>query len=219
MTIAQAVDQLIAQYPFLEESLSEGLINVSALARRLKPDIESILKKEVQEGAIIMAINRRPPGSALKISREIKAFMSKLGDIIVRSDLSDYTFENSPSLSSCHRRLMEERSTEQQVLYTVSQGVYETTVVVSNILDPLVKDFFSREKILARKSDLSSITIRLPENNTELSGIYYFLLKNLAWAGINVCEVISTSNEITFVVSEHDVHKAFTILMDLKRKG
>jgi len=60
--------------------------------------------------------------------------------------------------------------------------------------------------------------ISLPKNNTEVSGVYYFLLKNLAWAGINVCEIISTSNEISIIVYEQDVPRAFPILMNLKRK-
>jgi hypothetical protein len=71
---------------------------------------------------------------------------------------------------------------------------------------------------LAQKGGLSSVTIRLPKNNTEVSGVYYFLLKNLAWAGINVCEIISTSNEVSIIVSEQDVPRAFPILMNLKSK-
>lgn len=43
-------------------------------------------------------------------------------------------------------------------------------------------------------------------------------LQASAWAGINVCEIISTSNEISIVVSEEDVHRAFAILMGLKKK-
>ena len=86
-------------------------------------------------------------------------------------------------------------------------------------LDSLISSIFKDEKLLARKTGLGSITIRLPERNTEVSGIYYFLLKKLAWAGINVCEVISTSNEITLVVSEHEMHLAFQIMLNLKSRS
>jgi hypothetical protein len=216
MTIAEATDELIGKSPFLEEALSEGLINISSLARKIKPDIESLLNKPVQEGAIVMAINRRPVQQSVRISKQIKAFMRNLGDVIVRSNLSDYTFENSSSLISCHQKLMQEAAGEKDILFTVSQGVYETTLVVSHSLDERIRTIFEKEKMISRKKSLSSVTLRLPESNTEISGIYYFLLKNLAWGGINICEVISTSNEVTFVVNEQDVHKAFSIFMEMK---
>lgn len=216
MSIAQAVDELISASPFLEEALADELINVSSLARKLQPDIEKKLHKKVQPGAIVMAINRRPSGLSFRISKEIREFMRKLGDVIVRSDLRDYTFENSAGLIACNRKLMDEIADEKEIFCTISQGVFETTLVVSNLLKSRIKEIYRKEKLIAQKTRLSSITIRLPESNTEVSGIYYFLLKNLAWSGINVCEVISTSNEVTFVVEEKDVHNAFSRLMGMK---
>lgn len=217
MSIAQAVDKLISQSPFLEEALTDDLINVSSLARKIKPDVEKLLKKPVQEGAVIMAINRRAPGYYFKISKGIKTFMGKLGDIIVRSDLNDYSFENSPTLIVCQRNLMDAIESEKNVFCTFSQGVYETTIVASNSLDKIIDRIFRSEKRLSQKQGLGSVTIRLPEDNTEISGVYYYILKNLAWGGINICEIISTTNEVSIVVAENDVDKAFPILLSLKK--
>lgn len=217
MNIAQAVDAYISKSPFLEEALSENLINISSLARQMQPDIERNLGKTIQTGAIVMAINRRPVQAAFRISKTIREFMGRLGDIIVRSDLRDYTFENSAGLNTCNRSLMDGIAGEKDIFCTISQGVFETTLVVSNQLAGRIKDIYKKEKFIAGKERLSSVTIRLPESNTEVSGIYYFLLKQLAWIGINICEVISTSNEVTLVVSEKDVHKAFALLMEMKR--
>jgi hypothetical protein len=218
MTIATAVDEIIGRSPFLEEALADGLINVSSLARQIRPEVKRLTRKDVQESAIIMAIHRRPAGQTFRISKGIQAFMRELGDIIVRSGLSDFTYENSPGLNACQRRLMDEIAGEQELFCTFSQGVYETTIVASSSLEEKIDHIFSGEQSLARKKGLSSITIRLPQSNTEVSGVYYFLLKHLAWAGINVCEIISTSNEVTIVVTDQDIQKAFAILMDLKTK-
>ncbi len=217
-TISQVVDELISESPFLEEALSEELINISSLARRLQPAIEARLYKEVKPGAIVMAIKRRPTTSYIRISRKINEFMENLGDIIVRSELSDYTFENSLSLNHCNSSLIDEISDEKDVLCAISQGIFETTLVVSSVISKKIERIFIDEKMLSKKDNLSSVSLRLPASNTEISGIYYFFLKNLAWAGINVCEVISTSNEITFVVDYKDVDKAFSVLMSLKKK-
>jgi len=63
---------------------------------------------------------------------------------------------------------------------------------------------------------LASVTIKLPKSNMEQSGIYYFILKQLAWADIPVQEVISTTHEMTIVVKDTDINQTFSILMDMK---
>lgn len=218
MQIAKAVDILLSSSPYLEEALMDHLINISALARKLKPDVERLTHKSVQESAIIMAISRRPPACPFPVSKGIREFMRKLGDVIVRSGLSDHTFENSATLPACQRQLMDAIVNDKDVFCTFSQGVMETTVVASSALDEEIKKIFAGEKRISQQGGLSSVSIRLPRDNTRISGIYYHILKQLAWAGINICEVISTSNEISIVVSEQDVQRAFPILMGLKQQ-
>ncbi|MFP4064618.1 MAG: aspartate kinase [Bacteroidales bacterium] len=217
MIIAKAVDIIISRSPFLEEALRDNLVNLSSLARKIKPEVEEMTRKQVKESAIVMAISRRPESQAFRISKGIRTFISGLGDIIVRSGLSDHTFENSPGLAGCQRRMIEEMADGLEVFYTFSQGVYETTLVAGSSLDKRIREIFHKEKLLSFKDGLSSVTLLLPKNNTEISGIYYYILKQLAWAGINVCEVVSTSNEVTIVVSEADVKRAFPILMEMKK--
>ena len=53
ITIAEIAEEIIRKSPFLEEALADGLINVSSLARMIKPDIEKKLQKPIKEGAII----------------------------------------------------------------------------------------------------------------------------------------------------------------------
>jgi hypothetical protein len=217
MTIAESVDQYLRQSPFLEEALADNLINVSSLARKMKPVIEARLEKPVMEGAIIVAINRREPNYYYKVNLGIKGFLHNLGDITVRSDLRDYTYVNSPSLLDNERTLIGRITKDPDQFVTVSRGIYETTIIISQTMAEAVTEIFTNEKLIAEKTNLSSITIRLPKNNTEISGIYYFILKKIAWAGINIVEIISTTNEFTLVVSEELVHQALGILIDLKK--
>ena len=90
-------------------------------------------------------------------------------------------------------------------------------MVISSNLKEEVDELFAEEEMLFSMSRLASITIKLPKINLEQSGIYYFILKQLAWANIPVQEVISTTHEITLVVKEEDINKTFSILIDLKK--
>lgn len=215
-TIGETVKQLIRETPFLEEALDEGLINISSLARRLKPGVEKELHKKIQPGAIVMAIKRFDPGYNYKIKFGIKQFVSSLGDLIVQSGLMHYTYENSNTLAGNHRELIS-RISGDQIYYSVSRGIFETTVVVSNSTTKLVEEIFAQEKLIFQKYSLSSITLRLPKKRDETTGFFYYILKNLALENINIEELISTTNEFTILVSENDIDRAFSILMRLKK--
>jgi aspartokinase len=78
---------------------------------------------------------------------------------------------------------------------------------------------FKNDKLKSNTNDLASVTVKLPKINTEIYGIYYYILKHLAWEGINIIEIVSTSNEFTVIVKQDDVDKAFKILMQIKRLG
>ena len=61
------------------------------------------------------------------------------------------------------------------------------------------------------------VTIKLLEDGTDITGVYYYMIKRISWAGINVVEVISTTNEFTFLVYEKDVERTFSILKNLSK--
>lgn len=219
MSIGRITEEIINRSPFLREALTEDLINVSALARKIKPEIEEIAKKNVKEGAIVMAIKRMSPGYYHKINLKIKKFMGTLGDFLVRSDLEDFTFENSPSLTLKQAELMKRINDKQDVFYTFCNGVNESTIITSISVAETLKEVFANENLKSYNTDLASITIKLPSSNTEISGIYYYILKHLAWEGINIVEIVSTANEFSVVVNSDDIDAAFSVLMQLKKQG
>jgi len=95
--------------------------------------------------------------------------------------------------------------------------VSESTIVVSSDLSPYVETYFKDEILIDKFEDLSSVTIKLPTENVRIPGIYYFIFQRLSWEGVNIREVISTSNEFTILVNDDDVNIAFQVIKDLKQ--
>jgi hypothetical protein len=220
MTIPNIVEEVIKKKPFLEGALIEGLINLSALARQIRGEIERRLGRPVNDSAIIMALNRLVPRLELTSTMKFRRIIEGVGDIIVRSNLTDFTYTNTATLYGRQEELLREvysSVTAQDVLCTFSQGIYETTLVVSSSLNHIVERVFRPEMLVMKREELSSITVKLPPENTACPGVYYYIFKELAWDNINIAEVISTSNEFTVVVSDADIHRAFAILMEAKR--
>ncbi len=218
VTISEAVNEIVSRKPFLEEALASGLINLSSLAREIQPEVSEKLNKEAKLGAIIMALKRLKPTINFQINLRVKRVINQLGDIIVRSKLIDYTYKNSDSLVKNQATLFERISENKEVFYTVTQGVYETTFILSESVEEELTNIFKNEELIYRFNNLSSITIKLPEENTNVFGVYYHILKKLAYQGINILEIISTTHEFTVIVNDDDVDAAFSVLKKLRQE-
>lgn len=215
ITVAEVVEKLVKQKPFIENALVEGLINLSSFSRQIKPDIEKTLKKPVTEASILMALKRLVPLIEVTMSRKIEKAIKKFGDIIVRSNLIDFTFRNSDTLIEKQSKLIRQITSEKEVFYTISTGVFETTIVISMSFAEKVKQIFKGEMLVSSTPSISSITLKLPEDNIKTSGLYYFVFKQIAWEGISILEVISTTNELSIILKDIDVDKTFSILKRL----
>lgn len=215
--LREELKELLSKQPFVEEALHEDLINISSLARKIRPELERRMGKVLNDGAIVMAIRRIGPGLQLQLQNRFRKFISQLGDIIVRSNLVDFTVRNSNATVDCEFKFLQNIQELPNGFYSFSRGVDETTIVISAHYEPELKLAFLKEKVLNNQRNLSSITLKMPASNTETLGLYYYFFKNLSEGGINVIEVISTSNEATFIVKQEDVDRAFSILNNLKR--
>ena len=151
-TIASEVTNYIKTKPFLSTALSQGIINLTSLAREIQPSIEKGLRKPAKSGAIVMALKR----------------------------------------------------------------ISESNIIVSKNISHFVDELFQNEICNSKTENLSSITIKLPDENVTIPGIYYFIFQRLSWEGVNINEVISTSNEFTILMDETQVNIAFGVIKDLK---
>lgn len=214
-TISSAVEDYIKSKPFLISALSQGIINLTSLSRIIKTEIELSLKKEVRYGAIVMALKRLSSELEFRTTYKIVKIIKDIGDITVRSSLVDYNFKVSETLLSNQAKLLSKVDNNDD-FYTSSRGVNECNIVVSGNLSSLVETILKEEICISKQSNLSSISIKLPAENVSIPGVYYFVFQRLSWEGINIYEVISTSNEFTILVNEEQVDKAFRVIKNLK---
>ena len=215
-TIAATVVDYIKTKPYLSSALSDGIINLTSLARNIQDDIEERTKKPVKPGAIVMALKRISDTADFVQTKQIIKVLKNLGDITVRSSLVDYSFLISDSLLVAQSNLLKEIEQKKEVFYTSSRGVSESNIIVSQNIAPLVDELFKDESCFSKTENLSSITMKLPSENVTIPGIYYFIFQRLSWEGVNINEVISTSNEFTILMHEDQVNTAFTVIKNLK---
>ena len=203
--------------PFLQTALSEGIINLTSLARIIRKDIQAeTTQREVRNGAIVMALKRLSVDMEFRSTHRIVKVLKNIGDIIVRSNLTDYTFLTSETFMNAQAQLLNKIKNNRDIFYATTRGVNEANIIVSNSMESIVENIFKKERILHKFTDLGAISVKLPEENVSVSGIYYFIFQRLAWEGVNMNEVISTANEFTIVIPENHIDIAFKVIKDLK---
>jgi hypothetical protein len=215
-TVSSIVENYIKTKPFLLNALSLGIINLTSLSRNIMTELENEFGKEVKQGAVVMALKRLTEELDFRLNHKINKVIKNIGEITVRSALTDYTFAVSETVLNKQAELISDINAFPDVFYTSSRGVNEINIVISSGVNKLVDKYFVSEKLIQKLDNLASITVKLPKENIAVPGIYYFIFQRLAWEGIIINEVISTTNEFTILVSEEQVDVAFKVIKDLK---
>lgn len=212
ITAAEEIRRIVLASPFLEEGLSRGVMNYSALAREIRPQVAATLHRDVSESAILMALRRLSCELGTRsIAQE--RILRESGDLTVRSHLSEFTFRRSESILDPLTRLLDEVRESRDLFLTFTQGVFETTVIASAGLEPTIREIFRDEATVSHLTDLSALVVKLPEQAVSMPGIHYPILRQLAWKGVSIIEILSTYTELTIVLEHAQVERAFATLL------
>jgi hypothetical protein len=212
-TVADLTKDIVKQSSYLEEALSMGIINFSALARIIKPQIESKNLKKTSSAAIVMALQRLSLNLKKHGLGRAKQFSPK--DLTIKSNLVEFVFDWSPHFSELQAMLANELKQKKNIFFNAAQGVSEATVIVSQEIAPTVDKLFKKEKISLKMFNLSSITLRFTENTVHVAGVYYNILKALAWENITITEVVSVGSELSLIFEQSRIEKAFAVIKQL----
>ena len=208
-TISQAVEEIIQRSPFLAETISEGIANNAEIARKIKPDVEKRLYEKVSEAAIAMALHRM--SKSIRKSHDGEKMLKQIHDITVRSNLVEFVFPNPRGDASW---ILEALASNRAngTFFNFSRGLHESLVIVNKEFADKIATTLKKEENVKRTDNLSAITMRLPQASLDVPGLYYPLLKAIAWEGISFVEVMSVDTEFSILFEDKDVDRAFSVL-------
>ncbi len=210
ITVSEAVKSIVKSSPLLEEGMSRGLLNISAVAREIAPRVTKYAKKEVSDGAVVMALKRLESSLPHHLAAAPVNFATP--DLIIRSSLIELTYHNSAVLTRQQQALLSLISDHSEHFLTITTGVFETTIIASSSLEQAILRLLEGNQLIDSTRQLSSITVRLTPEMITATGSIARILRQLAWEDINLVEVVSTRQELTVIVHAEDADKAFTTL-------
>ncbi len=212
-TLTDILEELIADSPFLQFGLQRKLLNLSSLSRELRPQIEIRAKKEVKDGAILMALSR--------LQRTMKTHTPqreqvRIKNITIQTGLSIYTYTKTKEVHQEVSKLFVALQKDNAYI-TICEGLQEITMLLDTAHTPQVKQFVP-QKPKHHQDKLAALGLTFDERlYLSTPGIICFVLQQLLLQSINLIEVSSTYTGLTLYVAEEHAKLAFETLYRLFR--
>lgn len=206
--ISDAVETVAGGHPALAFGLRRRLLNLTRVARYLRPSVAAQTRKDVSEAAILMSLSRLQRKWARSRPQTTEALV--LDKVSIVSGLCSVTLAKT---QTTHRELNRVFTSiqEHNGFITITEGLRETTVIVEEENFSLLrKALSSRPKIVNR--NLASVGMSFSERYLKVKGVLHQLLEQVALQDINVLEVASTATEFYIYVEEKDVEVAFAAI-------
>jgi hypothetical protein len=195
----------------MTEGMSRGLLNLSELARQLRPQLEKDLWRPVGQAAVVMALNRL--AERLQQCEQCEArLLSQTGELTTRTDLTEFTFPYTTGIQQSQRMLLTLAEDHPGVYVTAIRGVREVMIVAGRPLIPAVHEAFNGAREVSRMDNLTALTLRLNPDTRGTPGIYHAILKKLAWDKISLVNMICTFSELTVLLEQSQTGQAFSVL-------
>ena len=231
-SVPQAVRTILASNNLYFQALSSGITNYTALAQKIKTEVEKITGIEVQIGTIVVAIKRFADTLIKEQEKEDKpgindriggARMSLTGSII-DVDFEDREFDE---ISNILDEFFENESGSYNIFQTNKQLKLfaEDIEEIRNIVSTASKRFDGKIK-----EGLSKITITLPSASVSASALdpsdeerqrlsqkpdynMLSLVSDVLYNNqISLYNAFFASNEIVLILNDKDAAKAYELL-------
>jgi hypothetical protein len=207
-SVAQSVRAYIDARPVVRDALGLGIVNLSALTRRIQDETGL-----GSEEAVLVACRRyRPQTAAPDYQAAIRRVLDK-SKLEVRTKVATLTAHpNWKTFARLEKALaaLQGRSHPIHVLH----GSESITIITDEALMAEMEAIMGDEAFKSRKG-LVELNIRSPDSIEDVPGIVAFLASSLAGKGINFNEVVSCYKDNIFLIDEADLFPAFEVLNGL----
>jgi len=200
-TIPPIVEELFLNSDVALIAAQEEILNVSAFARKIQPQVAKIAEKDVAEGTITTALSRyltdfKPPTLKPDV---------KLDSINISLPVAVFTYDQTPANVMVVSTLSNRYPELNNDLFCITQGRKEITIITSEIHVLHISDLLG--KPVEKFSELAAITVTFDKMYLTIPNTLYTIMSALAVKQINIIELLSTTTSLTFVVYEKELNQ------------
>jgi hypothetical protein len=204
LKISDAVAAILAESDLALEAMRVGILNLSAFAEQIQPQVEAKTWKSVKKATIVVALARL--AKQLEETPALRPVVA-LDELSIKSPLCDVTFEKTTESILRAKQLTEKLAHEEATFLTVTQSTTEITVIAAqDHLPDILQHFNTKPKAVFE--NLVGLTVRFSPNYIPEPNVIYSIISTLAHKRINLIEIVSTFTELTMVIYQTDLEIA-----------
>lgn len=207
---------IVEREPEAAFALSNGFMNMSQYAGRIRSEVEARTKKSVTQTSLVVALSR-----VRKELRKVRPLMPKVvvDNITTKLPLSELVYESTNDILERLETLHRSLSISREDFFTATVGTTELTIICSSGLAGKIEKHFGKSPKLCI-NDLAAVGVSFrPEYYLEVPNVIFSLVAALARTRINIAEIVSTYTELIFIVAEKDFGTAAGVFSELHRKS
>jgi len=212
-TVSSCVKRIVDKSPFIHEMLINGILSYSNYASSIHSEVERLYTREVKTSAIVMALRRY--ADELRRGTEKRDSANVDYGIVMKTNIFDLNLVRRDTFIAKLASLYSQVSVEKGDFLNITLGSHEVSIAVSEKYRDLVSELAVGEEVLNQMDDLVALSLVFTGEFLQTPGVVYEAVRRLAWEQINVIEIVSTMNELTFVIKREDSMRAFDVLQGL----
>lgn len=217
VTISHIVNKLVDEKTYLQEAIGKGIASYGSVAKRLKPEIEEELGKQVAHYAIVAALRRYAERMDIRF-KEIK-FKGNQSEVNLKTNIIDMNVLKTPTLFDKLKRLYDAIDFEKGDILHIIYGRNSVTIVTNERYKEKLINFLNDEKVIKVDENLILLSFTVSKEILNVPGVLFQIVRNFAWENINIIEVLSIDLEIIFIVRETDATAGYKALQRLITYG
>lgn len=217
LSIPELVREIITRNRSIYDCIKMDLINYTALAVKIQPEIEKILESPINLNTIVVAIKRY--ADSFEIKENVKEdYVLKNARLSLTDGILDIKFSKTDSAEMDPMSILDKFSkiTSNYDFFRLSDSFRFLTEDIEGIRQ-IFENMPNRENMFS--SGLAKIRISIPTNQNQ-SDVVSYVAEILHDNGIELVNAFFSQENITIILNERDASKAYEILhSDIVRIG
>lgn len=212
--ISDSLRLLVMQNPFLQFGLYHHLLNITQLAKYLRPQLQARTGKDIQDSAIAMNLSRMQRDLRSSIPTELASV--RILNLNIRPGLIVATYPETNEVHSGLQKFLE-RVRKKRGYVTLTRGVSEIGIITEIQFESLLKELVA-EKPAEHFASVAGLGIKFDSQHIQQPGLFYTIFQLMYFQQITVLEITSAGTELTLYLREKDVQLAFDTVYQYSRR-
>ncbi len=197
VTIQDLVAELVSQDASARSSREQGILNLSAYAKQIQPELEKYLLRPIKINSIVAALRRLPtsaPSVPLLFDRD--SYLRIYAPVFVMTVLK--TSQNLSRLAHYQVQSLHDRQ-----YFNVVAGEDRVTVVAASLYFDEFDAVFKNQLRVIREAGV--VVLKITSGADETPSLFYHLTREMHQQHISILEMLTSADQVDFVLGQKDV--------------